>query len=170
MKHPMNMPSVLHWRAPWWACLMASWLLGTAMAPSFWFIGALLAIDPRSDHPAFWPLLMASVALVNAATILRINQRQHRQAYISRETLARHFQRMSQRLGALIFLIIGWGSGFLPDITLPATHGHLSLVAAATAVSWSVLLAWLFSLGSFTHIGAMHARLGFAYKGRFLQA
>lgn len=166
----MNMPSTLHWRAPWWACLTASWLLGTAMAPTFWFIGALLAIDPRSDHPAFWPSLMASVALVNAATILRINQRQHREAYISREALARHFRHMSQRLGAVTFLIVGWSSGFLPDITLPAAHGHISPVAAATAASWSVLLAWLFSLGSFAHIGAMHARLGFAYRGRCLRA
>lgn len=163
-----NAPSVLQWRAPCWACLMASWLLGTVIAPTFWLTGILLAIDSRSDHPAFWPSLMGIVAFVNAMTIVRINQRQHRQAYVCREALARHYRGgMSQRMGAVLFLVAGWGSGFLQDITLPAAQDHASLVATATAVMWSMLLAWLFSLGSFTHVGVIHARVGFVYRRRF---
>ncbi|MGJ7498852.1 hypothetical protein ACSFBF_00690 [Variovorax sp. ZT5P49] len=145
---------------------MASWMLGTAMAPTFWLVGLLLAIDSHSDHPTFWPLLMVIVALVNATTIVRINQRQHREPYACRETLARHYQGMSQRMGAAMFLVAGWGSGFLPDITWPAAHDHASLATAAMAIMWNLLLAWLFGRGSFGHAGMVLARLGFTYGKR----
>lgn len=165
-----NAPSILHWRSPWRACLAASWMLGTVTAPSFWLTGVLLAINPRSDHPAFWASLMGIVAFVNATTIVRINQRQHRREYACRETLARHYQGMSQRMGAVLFLACGWGSGFLPDLTLSAMSGHVSAAAVAAAVMWNVLLAWLFGLSSFTHAGAVHARIGFVYQTRPPQA
>lgn len=161
-----NAPSALHWRAPWRACLAASWVLATVTAPTFWLTGLLLAINSRSDHPAFWVSLMAIVAVVNATTILRINQRQHRREYACREMLARHYLGMSRRMGAALFLACGWASGFLPDLTLPAAQGHASLAAVSAAVMWNLLLAWLFSLGSFTHAGIVHARIGFAYQAR----
>ncbi|MGJ7542482.1 hypothetical protein [Variovorax sp. LT1R16] len=159
-----NSPSRLHWRDRWWAWLLASWLLTTLLAPTFWIIGILLALDSRSDHPAFWPLLMGSVALTHAVTIVCVNQRQHRKAYVCREGLARHYCGISQRIGAVFFLGVGWGSGFLPALTLPTAQIHFSLVATATALMWNALLAWLFSLSSFAHAGVIYARLGFAYR------
>lgn len=165
-----NAPSTLHWRAPWRTCQVASWTLATVTAPTFWLTGLLLAINSRSDHPAFWVSLMGIVAFVNAATIMRINQRQHRCEYACRETLARHYLGMSQRMGAALFLACGWASGFLPDLTLPAAHAHASLAAVSAALMWNVLLAWLFSLGSFAHAGVVHARIGFAYQARLPRA
>lgn len=159
-------PSALHWRAPWQACLPASWLMATAMAPSFWLVGTLLAIDARSDHPAFWFSLPGIVALVNAVSIARINQRQHRQPYACRETLALHYRSMSRHLGSALFLAVGWGSGFLPDITWPAAHGPATLAAIANALLWNLLLAWFFGWLSFAHAGGVHARIGFVYPER----
>ncbi|WP_447774150.1 hypothetical protein [Variovorax boronicumulans] len=164
-----NSPSRLHWRDRWWAWLLASWILATLLAPTFWIIGILLALDSRSDHPAFWPLLMFSVALTHAVTIACVNQRQHRKAYVCREGLARHYCGISQRIGAVCFLVTGWSSGFLPDVTLPTTQFHFSLATAATALMWNLLLAWIFTLGSFAHAGAIHARLGFSYRRCFVQ-
>lgn len=162
-------PSHLQWRDRWWAWLPTSWILTTLLAPTFWIIGILLVLDSRSDHPTFWPLLMGSVALTHAAAIVCINQRQHRKAYVCREGLAQHYCGVSQRIGAVCFLVAGWSSGFLPDVTLPTARIHFSPVTAATALMWNLLLAWLFSLGSFAHAGAIHARLGFVYRRCFIQ-
>lgn len=151
----------LAWRTPWWRWQMLSWLASTLLAPTLWIIGTLLLIDSRSDYPLLWPALMLTVALSNAIAIIRSNQRHHRQAFTHRLPLALHYLRSNLVSGGLIFLLLGWGSGFLHDLMGPLASFNGTPGSPAMAIFWSVLIALLFCCFSFLHAGLLHTALAF---------
>lgn len=151
----------LAWRTPWWRWQLLSWLAGTLLAPTLWIIGTLLLIDARSDYPLLWPALMLTVAVSNGVAIVRSNQRHHRQPFTRRLTLAWHYLCSNLVSGGLIFLVLGWSSGFLHDLMGPLSSLNGTPGSPAMALLWSTLLALLFCGVSFLHAGLLHAALAF---------
>ncbi|MDF3831998.1 hypothetical protein P3W85_03360 [Cupriavidus basilensis] len=117
----------------------------------------MLSIDAHCDHPFFWWSLPAIVAIGNAAAILRTNRRHHCHAFTSSSVLARHHLGTALTAGGTLFLLAGWTSGFLPDITGAISGAH----NVSMATPGSIALAVVFGLFSFAHAGALHAWLCF---------
>jgi len=88
-------------------------------APTFLTIGVLLMQDARSDHPFFWPSLMGIVAAANAVAILRINHLHRHAAFTGRVALALRYSCAGMSAGCAMFLVLGWGTGVLPEMVAP---------------------------------------------------
>lgn len=160
-QHKTPSPTPLQWRGPWWAWQFLSWAITTVTAPTFLFIGSLLLINSRSDHPLFWWSLLVIVAIGNAAAIMHVNQQHHRKPYTDPSPLAWRYASIGMATNGILFLLVGWTSGFLPEVVAPAAHAmHVRLPALAT-VLWSALGAAAFGTLSFTHAGAVHVALAF---------
>ncbi|GGB95467.1 hypothetical protein GCM10007205_00860 [Oxalicibacterium flavum] len=149
------------WRSPWHLRQLLSWFIGTASAPTFLLVGALLAIDPHSDHPLFWWSLPAIVAIGHAVAILRINQLHHRKPFTERRVLARHHVAIDAGVISALFLLAGMVSGFLPDVAIPMAKTVDGTLSPLALTGWSALMALTFAMLSCAHAGALHAQLCF---------
>ncbi|HEY4317888.1 MAG TPA: hypothetical protein VGN04_09820 [Herbaspirillum sp.] len=157
---PLSLP--LQWRAPWQTVQLLSWCAGTLLAPTWWGTGVLLLIDAHSDHPFFWPLTMAVVAIANAVAIAWTNQRHHRRPFAGRVSLALHYFKVGALAGGILLLLLGWGTGALQDFAGPmASTSGAAIGALLAALSWSLLVAGIFSVLSFAHAAVLHAWLAF---------
>jgi hypothetical protein len=158
--HPTVRPP-LRWRTPWRSVQFLSLSLSTLLAPTFWVIGILLMIDSHSDHPFFWPSLMAIVAIGNIVAIVAANQRHHRHPFPARLPLALYYFRVSTLTGCLLFLLVGLRTGALQDFVGPmsASLPETSPIMATTL--WSPAIAAGFALLSFTHASVLHAWFAF---------
>lgn len=158
--HPARPMSPLQWRSPWWASQLLAWAIATLTAPTFLFIGSLLAISSHSDHPLFWWSLPAIVAIGNAVAILWINQLHHREPFSDRQALARRHTLIGTVTVAALFLLVGMVSGFLPDMVPMLLNDGAALPALSMAL-YSAGLSAVFAILSFPFAGAVHARLGY---------
>lgn len=132
-------------------------------APTFLTIGVLLMRDARSDHPFFWPSLMGIVAAANAVAILRINHLHRHAAFTGRVALALRYSCAGMSSGCAMFLVLGWGTGVLPEMVAPMA-GTVDAAAPVVATApWSAAIAVLFGVGSFAHAGVLHAWIGFCH-------
>jgi hypothetical protein len=162
-RQPAARDAALAWRTPLWRWQCLSWLAVTLAAPTSLIIGALLWRDARSDHPLFWPALIALVALVNALTILRINADHRRHPFATRARLAARYFGLCLGLGSAGFLLLGWSTSFLQDFAVPLCRafGVDDTPSRIVSVFFDVVLALLFGVISFAHAGILHAWLGF---------
>lgn len=151
----------LQWRGPWQAWQLLSWALGTLLAPGFWFVGSLLLVNAHCDHPLFWFSLPAIVLIGNAVAIVHTNQQHHRMAFGRRTTLALRHAVAGMVTGSLLFLLAGWGSGFLPDAVAPMSGAAPGAFQGMATALWSLASAAAFGFLSFAHAGVLHAWLGF---------
>lgn len=158
---PLSTP--LQWRSPWWLWQGVACAASTLLAPTFLAIGGLLLRDAHSDHPVFWPSLMLSVALANLLAMVTLNQLHHRRPFTDRKRLAAGYGAFSMLAGGVLFLLLGWASGFLPDFVLPLFGGGGSPLQA---LFWSLALALSYSLLSFAHASVLYAWLCFRNPGQ----
>ncbi|MDF3839453.1 hypothetical protein P3W85_41935 [Cupriavidus basilensis] len=156
-------PPRLQWRSPWWAWQALSWGAATLAAPTFLTVGALLLRDARSDHPFFWPSLMAIVALANAAAILRINHLHQRAAFTRRRELALRYLGAGMWAGCAMFILLGWSTGVLPDMVAPMAGTADAASPAMATVPWSVAITLAFGMASIAHAAVLHAWIAFRY-------
>lgn len=153
----------LAWRSPWWFWQGLACAASTCLAPTFVAIGGLLMRDAHSDHPVFWPALMLTVALANLLAMAAMNQLHHRRPFSGRGRLAAGYGAFSMLAGCVLFLLLGWASGFLHDFVVPLFGGGGS---PARALFWSLALAAVYSLLSFAHAGVLYVWLGFRDPGQ----
>lgn len=148
------------WRSPWLAWQILSWLTGTLLAPPFWVVGSLLAINPHSDQPFFWPSLMAIIAMTNAIAIVHTNQRHHRRPFAGSAQIVRHYLGIGMHVGCALFLLLAWMTG-----VLEAFAGPLGVTFGITGplgpTLWTVLVTVAFGLLSFMPASVLHAWLAF---------
>jgi len=155
----MRLPP-LQWRNPWWAWQLLAWVIATVTAPTFLLLGSLLLVDARSDHPLFWWSLPVIVAIGNAVAIPWINQQHHRAPFTDPRQLARRHAFIGTVTGAMLFLISGMVSGFLPDL-VPTLVSPGTALPVLGMTLWSAGLATVFAILSFPFAGAVHAGLCF---------
>lgn len=150
----------LRWRKPWYAWQLVSWVLVTVTAPPFCIVALLLAVDPRSDQPLFWPGAMIVVALANAATIVLSNQRHYRSAFVTRTAAARYGFGVGAAAAAALFLLLVWMTGSITTLIDPLASPQPMLHPASLAI-WAVGLAAGFGISSSAHASIVHAWLAF---------
>ncbi|MGJ7546047.1 hypothetical protein [Variovorax sp. LT1R16] len=160
-QHRINAMPPLRWRGPWWAWQLLAWAIATVTAPTFLIVGCALLINAHSDHPLFWWSLPVIVAIGNATAIVCINQQHHRKPFTHRQTLARRHVVASSLVGAVLFLVVGLTSGFLPDVAIPLSNIANTTFPAFTGALCNAGLAVAFAALSFSHAGAVHAGIGF---------
>ena len=148
----------LEWRNPWWFWHGLAFAASTLLAPTFLAIGGLLIRDAHSDHPVFWPALMLVVALANLLAMAAMNQLHHRRPFTGRKRLAAGYGVFSMLAGGVLFLVLGWATGFLRDFVVPLSSDGAS---PGRALFWSLALAAVYSLLSFAHAGVLYVWLGF---------
>lgn len=152
----------LQWRTPRHFFQWVSWLAATLVSPTSWIIGTLLWRDARSDHPFFWPALIALVAMVNATAIVSLHRRGRFRHFATRGCLAAHCFRLSLGLGGVGFIFLGWSTGFLQDFSVPLARAFgIVDTQSVLSIFLDVLLALLFGLLSFSHVGVLYAWLAF---------
>lgn len=154
-------PAPLQWRSPWWCWQLLSWALGTAAAPTLLAVAGLLLLDARCDYPAFWWSLPAIVAVGNAAAVIFTNQLRHRQPSVGAGALIRLHLASSMAVGCSLFLLAGWVSGFLWDVSSLEPFPWRAADPGLAAFSVDAALALGFGLFSFAHAGVLHASLAF---------
>lgn len=152
----------LQWRTPLYFWQTVSWLVVTLVSPTSWIIGILLWLDARSDHPFFWPALIALVALVNATAILSLQRRSRLCQFATRARLAARYLRLSLSLGSVGFILLSWSTGFLQDFSVPLARAFGVVDTQNTlSIFLDALLALLFGLLSFLHAGVLYAFMGY---------
>lgn len=150
----------IKWRKPWYAWQLASWVLATLTAPPFCIVAVLLAVDPRSDQPLFWPGAMIVVALANAMTIVLSNQRHYRGAFVTRAAAARCYFSIGAASAAVLFLLLIWATDSVTTLIGPLASAQALLRPELLAL-WAVGLAAAFGISSSAHASILHAWLAF---------
>ena len=150
----------LRWRKPWYAWQLASWLLVTVSAPPFCIVALLLAVDPRSDQPLFWPGAMIVVALANALAIVLANQRHYRNAFVTRAAAARYGFGVGAVSAAALFLLLVCANGSIATLIDPLASPQPIIHPASLAI-WAAGLAAGFGISSSAHASILHAWLAF---------
>jgi hypothetical protein len=148
----------LQWRKPWYAWQLASWALATLTAPPFCIVAALLAVDPHSDQPLFWPGAMIVVALANAIAIVLSNQRHYRGAFLTRAAAVRCYFSIGASSAAVLFLLLIWATGSITTLIGPLASARALLRPELLAL-WAVGLAAAFGISSSAHASMLHAWL-----------
>ncbi len=151
----------LQHRRPMWLWQPLAWFTATSASPVFVLGGGLLLIDPHSDHPLFWWSLPAIVALSNAAAIQAVQRAHRRLPFLDREAVSHRHASLSRTIAAVLFLLSGCVSGFLPDM-VPALFDTAAIAFPLLADALAcLLLAAGFALLAHPFSGSLHALLGF---------
>jgi hypothetical protein len=150
----------LRWRKPWYAWQLLSWALVTMTAPPFCFVAVLLAVDPRSDQPLFWPGALIVVAVAQAAAIVLSNQRHYRSVFVSRPAAARYYFGAGALLATVLCLLLIWATGSVATLIEPLASAQTVLRPASQAL-WAAGLAAGFGISSSAHASILHAWLAF---------
>jgi hypothetical protein len=153
--------AALRWRSPWLRWQLLSWALGTALAPTMLAVAGLLLLDARCDYPSFWWSLPAIVATGNAAAVICVNQRHHRQPFDCMADLIRLHLASSMAVGCSLFLMAGWLSGFLGDVSSLQPMAWRNDEPGLASFSLDAVMTLGFGLFSFAHAGVLHAALAF---------
>jgi hypothetical protein len=151
---------IARWRSPWLVWQLLSWAAGTLLAPAFWIVGILLAINSHSDQPFFWSMLMVIVAASNAIAIVHTNQRHHRWPFMGSARIFGHYLAVAMIVGCAMFLLLAWSTG--------ALEAFAGMLGTATGISGlaqlmvGTLVATLaFGLTSFVPASVLHVWLAF---------
>lgn len=144
----------LEWRLPWTVWHGLSWLAVTVLAPPFWIIGILLAINAHSDQPVFWTATMAIVAVTNGYAMVQTIRRYHRRPFVRPREAMLFWLGTSLPMGCLLFLLTSWATGMLNaflGILSPS-----SVDSALADILWTSVVVAAFGVLSFVHAAVLH--------------